>query len=98
MDGLIYFVGGVARAGKTTVAKRVLDESRVAYISTDSLVDMLWRTAPSLGVANWGRQKAHTFFPFLRNLLPSLEYVADSYLLEGNAFLPEHVVVLAKDF
>jgi hypothetical protein len=88
---MLYLIGGVARSGKTRLARMLLRRRAIPFMPLDPLVDMVRSAAPDVGVRNWGRGKAETFAPFLRALVFHLPWTAASYCLEGNAFWPDHV-------
>lgn len=95
---MLYLVGGVYRTGKTTLARRVLAEKLVPFVSTDSLLHMLKNSAPSLGVTDKLplKQKADKFFPFLEQFVKYALYSTPDYLIEGDAIWPEQAARLQK--
>ena len=101
---MIYLIGGAPRVGKTTLCQQIARRLGIGWISTDIVHDLLmltnvegikheWNAAPS-AVA----QVAEWFFPYLQRLVWSTDSMAEAYVIEGVAFLPEHVARLAKDF
>lgn len=101
---MIYLVGGAPRTGKSLLSHRLAAAQRMGWIGTDLLFELLrvandpgvpmeWNAAPDAirGTAEW-------FKPYLDRFLWGLRSQADSYLIEGVGFLPEHVVAYARRF
>lgn len=47
---MLYIIGGASRSGKTTVAKRILEETKISYFSLDYLMMGIAEGAPELAV------------------------------------------------
>lgn len=101
---MIYLVGGAPRTGKSLLSHRLAAAQRMGWIGTDLLFELLrvandpgvpmeWNAAPDAirGTAEW-------FKPYLDRFLWGLRSQADSYLIEGVGFLPEHVVAYAREY
>lgn len=87
-----YLVGGPARVGKSTLASRVQARLCISVLRTDPLVYMLDQAAPEVGV-RWPPVPA-TVTAMQRFLVPLFRYQslsAESFVLEGNAVVPEAV-------
>jgi len=102
---MIYLVGGVPRIGKSTLANLILEQDKIAYVDTDWIVHMLMYAAPQSGVKTYTdfnltefKNKAKNFYPFLYQFIKHNQAVVDKYVIEGDSFLPEHIVKLQKEF
>jgi len=104
MNVMIYLIGGAPRVGKTILCQQIARRLGIGWISTDIVHDLLrltnvegikheWNAAPSAVV-----QSAEWFFPYLQRLVWGISKMAEAYVIEGVAFLPEHVARLAMDF
>lgn len=81
---MIYLVGGCSRSGKTTLARRMLRERGVAYLSSDHLA----RTFGRLGLAGISvkeddRATTKKLELPLLTLLAAIAYDGEDYLVEG---------------
>lgn len=102
---MIYLIGGVPRIGKSTLASRILERDKIAYVDTDWIVHMLMYAAPQAGVKTYTdfnliefKNKAEKFYPFLYQFIKHNQPVVENYVIEGDSFLPEHVSLLQKEF
>ncbi len=97
-----FVIAGVPRCGKSIFRKRVLEEYRVAGITTDLLRDGLTEGVPEFGLKREGqsdRQKAEILWPFWEGILIARHYYRDKLLIEGVNFLPKHLAGLKnKDY
>ena len=67
-------IWGVARAGKTTLAKKIHDELGHSIVCTDSLVTAFERSLPHLGIGHSYHNAAINFAPFISHYLCTLAY------------------------
>lgn len=102
---MMYFIGGVPRVGKSTLANMLLEKDTIAYIDTDWIISMLMFAAPKLGIKYAPEfnnkefiKKAENFFPFLYQFVKYNQFVVNKYTIEGDSFLPAHIHKLQKDF
>ncbi|MDO8497404.1 MAG: hypothetical protein Q7S61_02560 [bacterium] len=102
---MLYLIGGAPRVGKSTLAKLILERNKIAYVDADWIVHMLMFAAPQLGVKVFSdfnehefKKKAVNFYPFLFQFVKYNQPVVDHYVIEGDSFLPEHVLKLQKEF
>lgn len=95
---MIYLIGGVARAGKTTLAKRILESCQIPFCSTDALLHMLKRVAPELGITDEGdiRTNARRFLPYLKEFVDVSDFTIRAYLVEGDIILPAQAAELGR--
>lgn len=93
---MIYLVGGVARAGKSKLARRLLVERGVPYLHLDLLMMGFARGLPELGVdpETSAIERGRKLWPVVRAMATmALEDRVD-YLFEGDLLLPEHAAEL----
>jgi len=101
---MIYFAGGVPRAGKTILGHQIASNLRIGWISTDLLLTLLgmtnvegiktdWNAAPVAVTAN-----AEWFFPCLERFVWGVNSMAEHYVIEGVDFLPVQVAQLAAQY
>lgn len=90
---MIFVIGGAARAGKTTLARRLEQELRVAGSPTDAIVWMLQSAAPELGIGfPIVPENADAAIPFVIAHAQALSMRgARDLVVEGVAVLPRHV-------
>jgi hypothetical protein len=96
---MLYLVGGVARSGKTLLARRMLHERGVAYFPTDALMVGFGDALPEFGVApeNPDMANAVLLWPLLEAVARNLRITETSYVLEGVLLLPDGVARLGQD-
>jgi hypothetical protein len=101
---MIYLIGGAPRSGKTNLSQQVAARLKIGYISTDILVDLLrfhdvrgpvneWDASPEAITA-----AAEWFYPTLERFVWGVASMADSYVIDGVNFLPDHVMQLSKRY
>jgi hypothetical protein len=91
---MLYLIGGAARAGKTTLARRLLRERGVSCFCVDYFVDALEQGAPALGVnsEDANELRAPLLWPLLEPMLRNIIEVEPAYTVEGDALSVEGVV------
>jgi hypothetical protein len=99
---MLYLLGGASRAGKSTLARRLLIERSIAYFSLDVLVMGLTHGLPQLGVDSDApsQTRAEQLWPLIRAMCQNLleeATVHPSYLLEGDILLPHGVAELVSE-
>lgn len=94
---MIFFIGGAARAGKGILARRLLAELQLPYLSLDVLKMGLSRGAPEYPIdPDAGSLKvAERLWPLVREMSISLLRDRVDYLFEGE-LLPKDVEVLRE--
>jgi len=97
---VLYIVGGVPRAGKSILAQQMLEEQKVAYFATDTLMMGLARALPQLGLqpADPASIRAPIMWPVLRGMTVAMLENGENYLLEGDVLMPAYVVELRERF
>ncbi|MFZ5986770.1 MAG: adenylate kinase [Bacillota bacterium] len=97
---MIYLLGGSARSGKTTIAKRFLNEMKVSYFSLDYLMMGIANGVPELKVnpiSNAfliGRQLWHIIDPMITAMVEN----GTTCLFEGNQLVPRYVKQLEERY
>ena len=102
---MLYLIGGASRVGKSTLANRILEKEKIAYLDMDWIVHMLMFSAPQLGISYASAftldafiDKAEKFYPYLYQFVKYNQPVVDRYVVEGDSILPNHVSQLQKEF
>jgi hypothetical protein len=97
---LLYLIGGPARSGKSVLAGRLLQQHRVPYFSLDYLTSGLSLGAPVLGVHHdlSARERGERLWAVVEPMLRNIAEVEPAYLIEGEAFLPDRLAALAKEY
>lgn len=88
-------IGGPPRMGKSSLAQLILKENGIPYVSTDALTVML---EPIGQPTFYGAEKANQFFPHLELFVDRILRTAPNYVIEGDAFSPEHVKKLQDKY
>jgi hypothetical protein len=101
---MIYLIGGAPRSGKTILSQQIAARLKIGCISTDILVDLLrfhgirgpveeWDASPEAiaAAAKW-------FYPTLERFVWGIRSMADSYVIDGVNFLPDHVMQLSQRY
>lgn len=78
-------IWGPARAGKTTLAKKLHDEYGHSVVCTDCIVAAFESVFPQLAITPAGRDTAENFAPFIAHYLCALAH--ESYMRNGNKFV-----------
>jgi hypothetical protein len=94
---LLYLIGGAARSGKSTLARRLLRARRVSCFCVDYLTSGLEAGAPALGVRHElpDRKRGELVWPVLRGLLRNIVEVEPEYVVEGDVLLPAQIAGFA---
>lgn len=94
---MIYLIGGAFRIGKTTLAKRILKEEGIPYISTDILRNSLYKFLGRDFPKKWVDRPAE-FWPYLSDFIKRAKSkYADGLVIEGDIFLPEQISGILDD-
>ena len=97
---MLLLVSGTSRSGKTLIARRILAEKRVPYLSLDWLMMGFNDGIPEYGIHHllWPNEIAEKMGPFLRGMIDSMLVDGMDYVIEGEAMLPGWVAGLANDY
>jgi 2-phosphoglycerate kinase len=101
---MIYLVGGAPRVGKSILGQRIAAKLKIGWISTDLLWELLraknvegtnigWNAAPEAIAAT-----AEWFYPCLERFVWGITSLAESYVIEGVAFLPAQIAQLSAQY
>jgi predicted kinase len=96
---MLYLVGGVSRAGKSTLAERMRVRHGVSWFPLDALKMGLYGGAPSLGVhpEHDDMETADLMWPVIRPLLQNLIFDGRDYLVEGVNLRPDTVAAFMAE-
>ncbi len=94
---MIYLIGGVARVGKTTLSRRMLEENKIPYIPADLLRNSLYHYL-NKDLGKW-EDRPEFFFPYLSDFIKRSKnkYHFDGCVIEGDIFLPEQIASLPQE-
>jgi putative acetyltransferase len=92
---MLFFIGGAARTGKGILARRLLAEQRLPYLSLDVLKMGLARGVPEFAIDPdaGALEVAERLWPLVREMSRSLLFDRVHYVFEGE-LLPGHVAAL----
>lgn len=93
---MLYLVGGVSRSGKTRIARKILADRQVPYLSLDWLMMGFNDGIPEYGIHHllWPDDIARKMSPFLQGMIDCMLADVTDYVIEGEAMLPEFVAGL----
>jgi hypothetical protein len=94
---MLLFIGGAARTGKGILARRLLAEMRLPYLSLDVLLMGLARGAPEFGLdpTAGALAVAERLWPLVREMSASLLFDRTDYVMEGE-LLPKYAAELRR--
>jgi hypothetical protein len=94
---MLHFIGGAARTGKGILARRLLAEQHIPYLSLDVLKMGLARGVPEFPIDPdaGGIAVGERLWPLVREMCASLLRDDVDYLIEGEV-LPKHVAPLCQ--
>jgi adenylate kinase family enzyme len=97
---MLYLISGASRAGKTIMAKKILAEKGISYLSLDWLVMGFTNGIPEYGIHDklFPDEIAERSWSFLKAMLESMIYVDADCVVEGEALLPELIVELREKY
>ena len=93
---MLFLVSGASRSGKTQLARKILGEKGIPYLSIDWLMMGFNNGMPEQGIHHllWPDDIAERMAPFLSGMIDSLLADDVDYLIEGEALLPRTVAGL----
>lgn len=96
---MLIFIGGAARTGKGILARRILSEKRVSFLSLDVLKMGLARGLPEVQVDPdaGGKQVAERLWPLVREMSINMLHEQIDYVFEGE-MLPKDVDALRQAY
>lgn len=92
-------IGGVPRAGKSTLARMLKAKLGFSHIPTDALVSAFQRTYPDLKITHKNDilKTWVLFTPFMNEALISLAWILEGFGVEGAHLHPEYFSQQVKD-
>ncbi len=93
---MLYFIGGASRSGKTLMARHLLAERGLAYLSLDCIVMGFTNGLPRIGIHDklMPDEIAERLWDFLEAMCQSMLWSDVDYVIEGEAMLPENLRAL----
>ena len=97
---MLYLISGSSRSGKTLIAKRMLQEKNIPYLSLDWLMMGFNSGMPEQGIHHllWPGEIARRVCGFLQGMIDNMIFDGMDYVLEGEAMLPELIAELVKNY
>ncbi len=97
---MLFLVSGTSRSGKTLIAKKILAEKQIPYLSLDWLMMGFNDGIPQYGIHHllWPNEIAEKMAPFLRGMIDCMLVDGMDYVIEGEAMLPQLVVDLVEKY
>ena len=93
---MLFLVSGTSRSGKTLIAKKILADKQIPYLSLDWLMMGFNDGIPEYGIHHllWPNEIAEKMGPFLLGIIDSMLVDGVDYVIEGEAMLPQLVADL----
>jgi len=97
---MLYLVSGASRSGKTLIAKRLLADKQIPYLSLDWLMMGFNDGIPEYGIHHllWPNEIAEKMRPFLLGMIDSMLVDGMDYVIEGEAMLPQLIANLIEKY
>lgn len=88
---MIYILAGLAKSGKSLIAKKILESMHIQVISTDWIMMMLYHGNPNLGidVHKSDISVSRELEPYLEGLITALVSSKSDILIEGVHIQPQ---------
>ena len=95
---MLFLVGGTSRSGKTLIARKILADKQIPYLSLDWLMMGFNDGIPEYGIHHllWPNEIAEKMAPFLLGMIDSMLVDGIDYVIEGEAMLPQLVADLIE--
>ena len=93
---MLFLVSGTSRSGKTLIAKKILADKQIPYLSLDWLMMGFNDGIPEYGIHHllWPNEIAEKMSPFLQGMIDCMLTDGMDYVIEGEAMLPQSVANL----
>ena len=93
---MLFLVSGTSRSGKTLVARKILVDKKIPYLSLDWLMMGFNNGIPEYGIHHllWPNEIAEKMEPFLRGVIDTMLVDGMDYVIEGEAMRPQWVAGL----
>lgn len=98
LSDMLFLVSGASRSGKTLIARKLLADKRIPYLSLDWLMMGFNDGIPEYGIHHllWPDEIAKRIGPFLLGMIDSMLGDGMDYVIEGEAMLPQLVADLVE--
>ena len=95
---MLFLISGTSRSGKTLIARKLLAERQIPYLSLDWLMMGFNDGMPEAGIHHllWPNEIAEKMGPFLRGMIDCMLIDGMDYVIEGEAMLPQWVAELVE--
>ena len=95
---MLFLVSGASRSGKTLIARKLLADKQIPYLSLDWLMMGFNDGMPEYGIHHllWPNEIAEKMRPFLLGMIDSMLVEGMDYLIEGEAMLPQSIAELIE--
>jgi 2-phosphoglycerate kinase len=96
---MLFLVGGTSRSGKTRIAKKILADKQIPYLSLDWLMMGFNDGIPEYGIHHllWPNEIAEKMRPFLHSMINCMLIDGMDYVIEGEAMLPQLTADLIEE-
>jgi hypothetical protein len=93
---VLFLISGTSRSGKTLIARKILVDKRIPYLSLDWLMMGFNNGIPEYGIHHllWPNEIAERMEPFLGGVIDTMLVDGMDYVIEGEAMRPEWVAEL----
>ncbi len=97
---MLFLVSGASRSGKTLIAKKLLADRQIPYLSLDWLMMGFNDGIPEYGIHHllWPNEIAERMWPFLLGMIDSMLVNGMDYVIEGEAMLPQLLAELVARY
>ena len=95
---MLFLVSGTSRSGKTLIAKKILADKQIPYLSLDWLMMGFNDGIPEHGIHHllWPNEIAEKMEPFFLGMIDCMLVDGMDYVIEGEAMLPRLVAKLVE--
>ena len=96
---MLFLVSGTSRSGKTLIARKILADKQIPYLSLDWLMMGFNDGIPEVGIHHllWPNEIAEKMAPYLRGMIDCMLVDGMDYVIEGEAMLPQWVAELVEE-
>ena len=87
---MLFLVSGTSRSGKTLIARKILADKQIPYLSLDWLMMGFNDGIPEYGVHHllWPNEIAEKMWPFVQGMIDCMLIDGMDYVIESEALLP----------
>ena len=95
---MLFLVSGTSRSGKTLIARKILADKQIPYLSLDWLMMGFNDGIPEYGIHHllWPNEIAEKMEPFFLGMVDCMLVDGMDYVIEGEAMLPRLVARLVE--